>query len=382
MKFTIYTSFYNYLDTADDLCQSIINQTYSNWEWLITDDFSDSSEVKTKLKQLSSKDKRIKIIKSKWKKQYYYNLPTEHSTGDIIVKLDSDDIPSIKLLEVYKYNYEKFPNVISIGSSSLLRKNLHTGMIAGAKYINYRNTSNYKESSEFKVTSVVGDARSYRINKLKNNGVFVSEKDFKFQRGEDVHKSYIIEEWGEFISLPRILYHYTMRDDSNTGGLTVNTTLSKEINEKQHKFFSNFIKERNDTVSRDTLFSIEKYYDSSFDHLKNFYFTGLDSEINRSKIEYWSDKVLIDDMKKIRDLYYDHEIVFNKRTDNPNYVIIDGLDGISTIEKSIKDRKLSNTIITITTKNENRDVFMSTIRSMGYPCWFNIFNYLTLKITT
>jgi glycosyltransferase involved in cell wall biosynthesis len=40
MKFTIYTSFYNYLDTFDELCESVFSQTYKNWEWIVSDDFS------------------------------------------------------------------------------------------------------------------------------------------------------------------------------------------------------------------------------------------------------------------------------------------------------------------------------------------------------
>jgi glycosyltransferase involved in cell wall biosynthesis len=194
MKFTLYTSFYNYLDTADDLCTSIINQTYTNWEWIITDDFSDNPEVIQKLKQLQLRDKRIKLIETKWKKQYYYNFPIEHSTGEIIVKLDSDDTLSPKLLEVYKYNYEKFPEVISIGTSSIIKKNTHKGFTSGAKYINYGKTSNYIEANDNQVYSVIGDARSYKINLLKNNGIFVNEFDVKFKRGEDVYRAIVTEE--------------------------------------------------------------------------------------------------------------------------------------------------------------------------------------------
>jgi glycosyltransferase involved in cell wall biosynthesis len=380
MKFTIYTSFYNYLDAADDLCSAVINQTYPNWEWIITDDFSDNKEVSKKLKDLKKRDNRIKIIKTEWKKQYYYNIPIEHSSGDIIVKLDSDDIPSIKLLEIYKYNYEKFPDVISIGCSSIFRKNVHNGDIVGAKYINYGKTSNFFESSKKEIPSIVGDARSYRINKLKNNGIFVSENDFKFQRGEDVHKSWIIEEWGNFMALPRVLYHYTMRDNSNSGGLTVNTLLARETNENQKKFFDEYHNTRNSVVNRNELISIEKYYDYSFNHLKNFYFSGLENEFKKSSIEYWSDSLYIEDIKKINDMYPDHNVDYNKVINNPNYLVIDGVDNIGIINKSLKDRKIKDCKIVITTDNNNLEQFSNKIKSMGYGYWFNVFYYTSFII--
>jgi glycosyltransferase involved in cell wall biosynthesis len=240
MKFTIYTPFFNYLDTADDLFESVINQTYDNWEWLITDDFSDGDDVREKLNEFQNRDARIRVIESKWKKQYYYNIPVEHSTGDIMVKLDSDDIPSVKLLEVYKYNYEKFPDVVSIGCSSLIKKGNHRGYVGGSKYINYKNSSNFLEGSKLGVISVIGDARSYKIVKLKNNGVFVNEWDSVFDVGEDVHKIIMVEEWGKFFAIPRILYNYSIRDDSNSGGLTVHTELSEAL-KKEHSIFTNKI---------------------------------------------------------------------------------------------------------------------------------------------
>jgi len=376
MKFTIYTPFYNYIDAADDLCNAIINQTYSEWEWLITDDLSENIEVSKKLEELKNKDNRIKVIKTNWKKQYYYNIPVEFSSGDIILKIDSDDIPSPKLLEVYKYNYEKFPDVISIGSSSLFKNNVHTGSTVGCKYINYGKSSNYVEASNNKVYSVIGDARSYKIISLKNNGVFLSEFDEKYQRGEDIHKTMIIEEYGKFFAIPRILYYYTNRPSSNSGGLTINSvdnktqknTLDKKINESKLR------------CNRESLISIEKYYDYSFDHFKIFYFSGLDSEIKNSNIEYWSDNLYSEDISKINELYFDHNIKYNQIYSNPDYIVINAINDLNILDKVFNNRKINNCVVTITTLKENKDFLFKKIKSLGYSFWFNIFNYLTIKL--
>jgi hypothetical protein len=109
MKFTIFTSFYNYVDTFDLLVESIFNQTYQNWEWIISDDFSENPDVMVKLESLVLRSNKIKLIQPKLKKEFYWNPPTNHSTGDIFLVQDSDDIMHPKLLEVYKHNFDKFP---------------------------------------------------------------------------------------------------------------------------------------------------------------------------------------------------------------------------------------------------------------------------------
>lgn len=380
MRFTIITSFYNYLYSSDELCSAIINQTYQNWEWLICDDFSENTEVIEKLRYLESLDDRIKIIYPKWKKQYYYNLPVEYSTGDIIVKIDSDDIPSVKLLEVYKYNYEKFPNVISIGSSSVFRKDNYDGEIVGVKYINYKNTSNFLESQKFEVTSSIGDARSFRIKMLKNNGIFVKENDFKFQRGEDINKILFVEEWGDFFAVPRILHHYTIRDDSNSGGKTVNSDISNEINEINQTNLLKMIDDCETRFNRRYLFSIEKFYDSSFDHLKNFYFSGIEFEEKKSNIEYWSNMLTINDMDKISTTYFDHNIYYNNKTNSVKYIVIDAFNNKNIIYDALQYRDLKDCIITISSNKDDRYEITNIIEDMGYHYWFNIFNYFTIKI--
>jgi glycosyltransferase involved in cell wall biosynthesis len=374
MKFTIYTSFYNYLDSADDLCNAIINQTHTNWEWLIIDDFSEDLQVFEKLKELKSKDKRIKLIKPNWKKQYYYNIPVEHSSGDVILKIDSDDIPSPKLLEVYKYNYEKFPDVISIGTSSLIKDETHTGVTSGYKYINYGKSSNYLESRDNSVKSIIGDARSYMIKSLKNRGVFVTEEDLKYTMGEDVHKSIIIEEWGKFFSIPRILHHYTMRDSSNSGGKSM-----MQLDRESHdNFFNSLIDESKLRVNRDSLISIEKYYDSSFNHLKNFYFADLHSETKTSNIEYWSDNLFAEDILKINEMYFDHKLFYNTIIENPDHIIVDLTNDINFLDKVITERNFKNSNLIITTLNENRSLVSEKIKHMGVH-FINVFLYTTFK---
>ncbi|MGF6906979.1 glycosyltransferase family 2 protein [Fusobacterium sp. PH5-44] len=73
--------------------ESVIMQTYSNWELLLIDDCSQDDSSKL-MKSFQEKDARIKGIKNSVNKgaAYSRNIGIENSTGCYIAFLDSDDI--------------------------------------------------------------------------------------------------------------------------------------------------------------------------------------------------------------------------------------------------------------------------------------------------
>jgi glycosyltransferase involved in cell wall biosynthesis len=381
MKFSIFTPFYNYLDAADSLCESILNQTHTDWEWIIFDDFSENEEVIPKLVEISKRDPRIKLIFQEYKGQYYLNFPLSHCSGDVIVKQDSDDIPYPKLLEVYNHNYEKFPNVISIGTSSLLSQNSFSGETGGAKYINYGKSGNYLEAHENDVYSCVGDCRSYRIKNLPEDGVIVPYDGTTLFYGEDIIRSTIIEELGDIIALPRILHRYSIRPNSRSGSERANSELESNNRKKTHLYIEKIISESKERLPLENRVSIENYYDLSFDHLKNFYFSGVENEKTPQTIEYWSDNIFSRDRKKINELYFDHKIVYNERTESPKFIIIDSShSSFEIINAAINNRIISNCEITITSLKSNFESVRNIITSYNFPFWWNTHYYSTIKI--
>ena len=211
MKFTIFTSFYNYVDTFDLLVESIFNQTYQNWEWIISDDFSENPDVMVKLESLVLRSNKIKLIQPKLKKEFYWNPPTNHSTGDIFLVQDSDDIMHPKLLEVYKHNFDKFPEVQMISTNSILRWNYVTGPIHSVRLINYNENCNFSDKIKNSVPGEynIGDCRAWR----NNINLFDTERKWKFC-AEDISKTLINEEIGKLLYLPRTLHTYTHRENS------------------------------------------------------------------------------------------------------------------------------------------------------------------------
>jgi teichuronic acid biosynthesis glycosyltransferase TuaG len=72
MKFTIVTSFYEGSKFVLDLYNKIKLQTYTNWEWIVTDDFS-SDNAKELLLELAKNDRKVKYVEQSSKKQMFYN---------------------------------------------------------------------------------------------------------------------------------------------------------------------------------------------------------------------------------------------------------------------------------------------------------------------
>lgn len=95
-KVSIITPNYNRAHIITETAESIFNQTYSNWEWLIIDDGSNDGSLEL-LDTYSQKDARVKLYVRDRKPKgacTCRNIGVEKSTGDYILFLDSDDLLS------------------------------------------------------------------------------------------------------------------------------------------------------------------------------------------------------------------------------------------------------------------------------------------------
>lgn len=92
-KVSIITPTYNSERFIKDTYDSLRKQTYTNWEWLVTDDCSTDSTIFI-LKEISAKDSRVKIssLKRNSGAAVSRNNSLSISSGDFIAFLDSDDL--------------------------------------------------------------------------------------------------------------------------------------------------------------------------------------------------------------------------------------------------------------------------------------------------
>jgi teichuronic acid biosynthesis glycosyltransferase TuaG len=93
LKISIITPLYNSERFIGEAIESVISQTYTNWEMIIVDDCSIDDSVKI-VKEYQLKENRIKLffLSENSGSAVARNKAIEESTGTIIAFLDSDDI--------------------------------------------------------------------------------------------------------------------------------------------------------------------------------------------------------------------------------------------------------------------------------------------------
>jgi glycosyltransferase involved in cell wall biosynthesis len=374
IKFTIFTGFYNYLDDLEKVYESIKNQTYSNWEWLVCDDFSDDPAVLEALKNLEKNDSRIRVIYPKWKNHYYWNLPVSESTGDFILVQDSDDLMYPKLLECYLYHFEKFPELSVMGATSVMRGGNVTGHSIGAKYVKYKGSSNYIEALKNDVHSISGDARCFRKSAILHRGDIVREGEYVCSMSEDVMKMLNYEECGKILCLPRTLHDYTYRTGSVSGPMWQSRGVSIESIDKEHQEMIAKAKTRKD---RETLESIHYHYENSFDSLYQMYYSNLGSITYRARVEYYNSKLNARDRNRIGELYFDHDFFFNDKIEYPSHLIfsIKNLGDIETFANRLStvDPSIEQIVITLETEAQGiKSEMESAIYNAGFAGWYFI----------
>lgn len=95
MKISIITASYNYAQYIKEAINSVLTQTYPDWELIIVDDGSSDNSVEI-IKEFCQKDSRIKLFQHEngtnkgLKKTILLGL--ENATGDWIAFLESDDV--------------------------------------------------------------------------------------------------------------------------------------------------------------------------------------------------------------------------------------------------------------------------------------------------
>lgn len=95
MKISIITASYNYAQYLEEEIESVLNQSYTDWELIIVDDGSSDNSVEI-IKEYCKKDSRIKLFthengENKGLKETLL-LGLKNATGDWIAFLESDDV--------------------------------------------------------------------------------------------------------------------------------------------------------------------------------------------------------------------------------------------------------------------------------------------------
>jgi len=110
---------YNSAKYIQETIDSVINQTYKNWELIIVDDCSSDNTAEI-VKKKSIIYPRIKYIKNQLNfggPAQPRNIGIKNSSGEFIAFLDSDDIWLANKLEIQLSYFEKYNDVLLVGTN-------------------------------------------------------------------------------------------------------------------------------------------------------------------------------------------------------------------------------------------------------------------------
>jgi len=390
MKFSIVTSFYNEpLDLIEECYNSVISQTYSNFEWIITDDWSSDQNTTNTVKSLPQRDPRIKYVEQKHKKEVWWN-PQTYTNGDVVVTLDGDDTMFLKTLEVYNYFYTKYPDVICMSTEIHNYKNKR---YSGSLYLDHHN---YKSHLDYCFGNKNDPNVSHYTNEMFMHGYNRSWINVSIDFRGNLNPKLIIvdylqfaklEEFGKYLHIPRALYGYNTRDVS----------ISRKIDEFNDHHLRT--QEINESLAKSregkNINSIKRIFDLIFIESNAFIDNKLNFESTSRRISYITPGIKTLLVKEqLSELFFDHSLYFNEYRDDIDYFIIqfespDQYDAIYNIYDKIK-KYIGNKDVTIqiTYRNvfdiENHNLFKKLLdffNGKHQISWFDFDNkYLTIKL--
>lgn len=134
MLLTVFTPTFNRAHTIARTFNSLIQQTFKDFEWLIVDDGSTDSTEKVVEGFIESSDLNIRYIKKEnGGKHTAYNLALEQAVGELFFVVDSDDwLPDNSLSDIAALS-EKIMDDDSVGGVIAL-KTTPDGAVIGKKF--------------------------------------------------------------------------------------------------------------------------------------------------------------------------------------------------------------------------------------------------------
>lgn len=109
---SIITPYYNAQKYIDETANSILNQTFPYWEWVIVDDGSPDEEAKSKLKEIEKLDNRIRVLHKENGGAALardYGIEKTNESTKYVMFLDSDDMIDKTYLECCYWTLETNP---------------------------------------------------------------------------------------------------------------------------------------------------------------------------------------------------------------------------------------------------------------------------------
>jgi len=316
-KISVVTSFYNVENYVYETVESVLKQTFGDFEFIITDDFSTDSTKEHLLKCIKN-DRRIKYVEQSEKQEIYWN-PHKYANGEIVVILDSDDVLVPKALDVLINMFDKNADVVLIDSNSIhYNNNIESDSFKSPRYCKKPNYfSNYLSyhkyyinHDNFRYGNTWGGLRSFR-NILPKEYDFRENFDLKLGKHEDLLRIFKFEEIGKILHIGRVLNNVRDRENSN----------SKKTTDLEFDKIWYGVNKRRQKINLDEP-TISKKYDSIWETIYSMGYSNIHEIVEKTKISIMNSDYSDNEKLLIREVYSDHDIIFDKINSDVEYYFI------------------------------------------------------------
>jgi len=204
-KISVIMPVYNSEKFLRESIESILNQTFKNFEFIIINDCSIDNSLKI-IKEFMKKDKRIILLNNKKNlaQAKTRNRGLKIAQGKYIAMLDSDDMAMRNRLQVQFYYLEKNPDIFLVGSSAI--------------YIdeNGKETRRFKKYDDYKMLawrlpkscSIIHPSIMFR-----NARKFWYNQEFKYANDYNLYLD-LLSQGKNLTNIPQFLVKYRVHPDS------------------------------------------------------------------------------------------------------------------------------------------------------------------------
>jgi glycosyltransferase involved in cell wall biosynthesis len=301
LKFGIYTTFYNCERFVEKIFNSMEQLNYDNFEWHITDDYSSDNTKKIILDRLENSvlKNKIKYYEQTEKKQMYWkpNLFFD-SSFDWIVLVDADDDFDKNFLNLYNSFLNKNEDVTLV-SSDFVKTYEHDNSLHSISYIlnddvisekikRYHPSCDYLNGISY---SCFGPLRGFK------HIVQSFDVDDMLACAEDSYHVFWSNSYGKYLHIPRPLYVWYLRDDSESHSKSVPPNFNGNFNIALNKL------NKSDG-------GVDKTFNELYVETSTLASYGVEKLTNKN-VSLWTRTLPQGQQELLKKLYYDVNLTFN-----------------------------------------------------------------------
>jgi glycosyltransferase involved in cell wall biosynthesis len=201
---------YNAEEYLAQAIDSILAQSYQNFEFIIVDDASTDNSWKI-LKEYASVHPQIKLIRNKWneKQARAVTRAMDEAQGDFIARMDADDVSFPHRLEMQVKYLLKHPRTVAVGGQCILIDK--EGNITGEK----RFPMKFEDIYEY----------AFKFCPVQQPSLMIAKKrlpeDFEYYNHdmapvEDAELVYKLMKYGKLENLPYYMLMYRIHGENSS----------------------------------------------------------------------------------------------------------------------------------------------------------------------